>query len=137
MALGRGDELEPVEVATIDLYLYLPGFGISTPWAYKNLERLTNGEEACKLLLKALLERQYKEAGLWLYNSFEDVVYKKYPELPKIIECFLKEDAWFTGLSGSGSALYAAVPPGKSIVLPECYEGRLVRVSTLERWGVV
>lgn len=137
LALGRGDELRPVSVPVLDLYLYLPGFGISTPWAYKNLERLTNGEDACKLLLKALLERQFKEARLWLHNSFEDVVYKKHPELSKIIEWFLKEDAWFAGLSGSGSALFAAVPPCKYIVLPECYGGRLVRVSTLERWGVV
>lgn len=137
LALGRGEELYGMEIESFDLQLYLPGFGVSTPWAYKNLERLTNGEDACKLLLKALLERRYNELRKWLYNTFEEVVYRRHPELSNIIDWFYKEGAWFAGLSGSGSALYAAFPPDVEIVLPEGTAGCLLRVKTLEKWGVV
>lgn len=137
MATGRGEELEPVGVPGFDVFIYSPGFGVSTPWAYKHLKRLTNGENPCKLLLSALLERRYEDAGRWLYNSFEEVVYKRHPELERMIEWFKSEGAWFAGLSGSGSALYACFPPGKTLTLVPGEQGRLFKTKVLEDWGVV
>lgn len=132
LVTGRGEIMQPLEVPSFDLCVYSPGFGISTPWAYKQLKRLTNGKNPCTLLFKALSERRYCEASRWLYNSFEEVVYKRHPQLKKTVDWFISEGAWFAGLSGSGSALFAVVPEDVNLMLPEGMEGRLLHVRTLE-----
>ncbi|MBN2378759.1 4-(cytidine 5'-diphospho)-2-C-methyl-D-erythritol kinase [candidate division WOR-3 bacterium] len=137
LVTGRGDGIDPIDVPRFDLLLYSPEFNVPTPWAYKHLGRLTNGEKQCKLLAKALKERNYEEAARWLYNSFEDVVYKRHPELEIVARWFCKEGAWFSGLSGSGAALFAACPKEFEPELPEGTPGRMYRVETLEYWGVV
>ena len=137
LVTGRGERMEPLNVPSFDLVIYSPGFGISTRWAYKQLKRLTNGKNPCKLLAKALRERRYHEASQWLYNSFEEVVYKRCPELERMVGWFVSNGAWFAGLSGSGSALFAAVGPDVEVSLPAGVRGRLFCVRTLEHWGVV
>lgn len=137
IATGRGENLEPVEVESFDLFIYSPSFGVSSTWAYRHIKRLTKGAKLCRLLLTALSERRFEEAGRWLYNSFEDVVYKRHPELERMIEWFKGQGAWFAGLSGSGSALFAAFPGGVSVTLPLGESGRLFQVKTLEYWDVV
>lgn len=137
LVTGRGEELSRLEVPSFDIVIYSPLFGVSTTWAYRHLRRLTKGKKACRLLLQALSQRRYEEAASWLYNSFEDVVYKRHPELAQMTKWLRMSGAWFAGLSGSGSALFAAVPEGLSIELTEGRAGRLLRVKTLESWGVV
>ncbi len=137
LVTGRGERIKPLKVPSFDLVIYSPGFGVSTPWAYKQLKQLTNGSKPCRLLFKALRERRYHEASQWLYNSFEEVVYRCYPELERMVEWFNSKGAWVAGLSGSGSALFAVVGPDVEFELPAGTRGRLFRVRTLERWGVV
>ena len=140
LVTGRGEEMEPLEIPTFDLVIFSPDFNVSTPWAYKHLRRLTKGENPCKLLAKALSERNYQEAGRWVYNSFEEVVYKRYPILEELADWLKVQGAVFSGLSGSGAALFALMPSGfitNGVRLPEKAGGRLFEVRTLESWGVV
>lgn len=137
LATGRGAELEALQIPSFDVLIYSPGFGVSTSWAYRHLGRLTNGEKPCKLLIGALAERRYQDVEQWLYNSFEEVVYERYPELQRISRRLKEQGAWFGGISGSGSAVYAALPPEVELALEEDSQGRLIRVRTLESWDVV
>lgn len=131
LVTGRGEEIEQIEVPAFDLLIYAPDFGVSTVWAYRHLTRLTNGVKPCKLLLQALVERRYRKAACWLFNSFEEVVYARYPELERMAELLKEKGAWFAGLSGSGSAIYAAVEPDFNFALPMDIQGRLIRARTL------
>ncbi|MBD3284717.1 4-(cytidine 5'-diphospho)-2-C-methyl-D-erythritol kinase [candidate division WOR-3 bacterium] len=138
LVTGRGEELKPVDIPSFDLAVYSPEFNVPTPWAYRHLRRLTKGGNPCKLLAKALSERSYQEAGRWLYNSFEEVVYKRYPILEDMAAWFLSQGAAFSGLSGSGAALFAFLQrESGDIDLPESAHGRLYKVRTLKSWGVV
>ncbi len=137
LVTGRGEDFEKVDIPPFELYIYSPGFGVSTVWAYKHLKRLTKGVNSCRLLLDALVKRDYEEAGKWLYNSFEDVVYGRYPDLGLMVEWFRNKGAWFAGMSGSGSSLFAAFPVGFEVKLPLEQKGKLFRTTTLEKWGVV
>lgn len=131
LVTGRGEEFESFVVPSFDLLIYSPGFGVSTSWAYKRLRRLTNGAKHCKLLLRALSRRRYQEAAHWLYNSFEEVVYTRHPELERMAKWLENNGAWFAGLSGSGSALYAAVPPRLEVLHPQKEVARFIRARTL------
>ena len=108
---GRGEVLEPLPpLSDCWVALVFPGFGVSTAWAYKNLEKkakgLTNSGEYIKIIVSFLKSGQIQEVAKALYNRLEEVVFPIHPELAGLKQGLIRAGAMGALLSGSGSAVY-------------------------------
>ncbi|MBU2555975.1 MAG: 4-(cytidine 5'-diphospho)-2-C-methyl-D-erythritol kinase [Bacteroidetes bacterium] len=104
MGEGRGDQLSSVTVSLkgVCATLFVPGFSISTALAY-SLVVPSCHESALPVLLAA-------DRNTWrtsLYNDFQSVAERLFPEIALITEEMYKRGAFYASLSGSGSAVYA------------------------------
>lgn len=121
IAIGRGeqvDSLAPFEILQgAAILLVNPGFGVSTPWAYKNLIPEDLSSE------KALAAKEFvsvAQSGDWesfigsLYNSLERPVFAKYPVLSIIKETLIECGADGALLSGSGATVFGLVREQKN-----------------------
>jgi 4-diphosphocytidyl-2-C-methyl-D-erythritol kinase len=95
---GRGEIIEPVKLK--DSYqglLVHPGFGVSTPWAYKTYAQ--NPHEG---------EVGYTFADVTLRNDLEPPAFSKYPWLPTAKNWFRQQpEVLDSMMSGSGSSVIA------------------------------
>jgi 4-diphosphocytidyl-2-C-methyl-D-erythritol kinase len=115
LATGRGESVEWVEPFGIlrgrGLLLVHPGFGISTPWAYRELARFPKalqGESGRgRGLIESLRQGDLRGAAGQLFNSLEAPVLAKYPLLALFQEFLRNEGALGTLMSGSGSTTFA------------------------------
>ena len=115
LASGRGEQIEPVgEFAAMrgaGFFLIHPGFGISTPWAYRELARFPaalNGHPGrARQLVSALLTADLATAGREFYNALEAPALEKYPVLALYQEFLREQGAAATLMSGSGSTTFA------------------------------
>ncbi len=110
VARGRGERLRPVNLPRLDLLLHYPGFAISTVWAYSQLDRqrekLTSPPISPKILCYKLRRKELAGLAKQLYNSFEEIVFQKYPALAEVKNLLLANGAIAASLSGSGSTVY-------------------------------
>lgn len=116
IAIGRGENVTPLKpfrsLAGIQIILVHPGFGVSTPWAYRNLARFPadlNGESGRARRLVHHLEISLEEAKPDFYNSLEAPVLEKYPLLAIFREYLAENGAEVAMMSGSGSTVFALV----------------------------
>jgi 4-diphosphocytidyl-2-C-methyl-D-erythritol kinase len=128
LGLGRGEQIIPLTefqaLKGMHILLLHPGFGISTPWAYKKLAGFPvalNGTpgraRALADSLAALCPEQKVESGTqsarWrtaqslFYNSLEAPALHKYPILRIYQEHFMDHGALVSLMSGSGSTTFA------------------------------
>ena len=118
LATGRGEKicsLEPFEcLRGTFLFLVHPGFGVSTPWAYRQLvdfPALLHGEPGRAEQLAAQLRAgDLTKAGSALYNALEGPVHKKYPLLQLYKEFMQERDPLGALMSGSGSTTFSLWP---------------------------
>lgn len=93
------------------LFLVKPGFGVSTAWAYQNLQRfpdLLNGQAGRgQKLVHALQNRDLSASADLFFNSLEGPVLEKYPLLEIFQTTLRKLGAEVTLMSGSGSTTFA------------------------------
>jgi 4-diphosphocytidyl-2-C-methyl-D-erythritol kinase len=123
IAVGRGEQVKPLGAfdALKGFYFLLihPGFGVSTPWAYKNLARFPtalNGERGRAERLAQNLKTSIKAARADFYNSLEAPVLEKFPLLA-IFQEFLRENGAEVALmSGSGSTTFALIEGAQKTV---------------------
>ena len=110
VVLGRGEKVEierPFEALQgRGVLLIHPGFGVSTPWAYRslNMSNETSGE---KRHIEAALGSLRKGKFSSLFNSFEKPVFKKHIILPVLKSFLLRHGAIGALMSGSGSTTFA------------------------------
>lgn len=116
LATGRGEEVQSLEpFAALQGFCFLlihPGFGVSTPWAYKNLARFPaalNGDKGRAQRLVQSLGSSLEKARGDFYNSLEAPVLEKYPLLTIFQEFLLEHGASMALMSGSGSTTFALV----------------------------
>lgn len=83
------------------IVVIVPELLISTKWAYSIIE--PTGRKLPEL--SALSGNEINWSQL-LINDFEDHIFAYYPQLKEIKENLLSEGAFYTSLSGSGSAIY-------------------------------
>jgi len=116
LGLGRGERVTSLEpfaaIAGMHIVLIHPGFGISTPWAYRALARFPaalKGEPGrAEALAKSLsVSGGLTEARGDFYNSLEAPALFKFPVLKLYQEFFLENGAEVSLMSGSGSTTFA------------------------------
>ena len=116
LATGRGEQIRsldafPVFQGTLFVLVH-PGFGISTPWAYQQLQKFPaalNGAPGRATKLLELLQSDLELAGAAFYNSLEAPALKKYPLLRLFQNFFREQGAAGVLMSGSGSTTFAAI----------------------------
>lgn len=104
-ATGRGEILEPVSLA-LPYYIVVvhPGIHVSTPWAYRQLNRTT--EQPSVDFVALLSQQDSKQLRNCMVNDFEAVVFAEYPAVAAIRNTLYDEGAVLALLSGSGSAVF-------------------------------
>lgn len=118
LATGRGERIQPLDffpaLHGAWFLLIYPGFGISTPWAYHQLQRFPaalNGTKGRAQQLIAGLQRNHLvAAAAGLYNSLEVPALEKYPLLQLFQEFLRANGAVAALMSGSGSSTFALLP---------------------------
>lgn len=116
VARGRGERVRPVRLPRLKLLLYLPGFPVATAWAYRRLDELrarapdlTAPRFSPKLLALRLRRQEPVKAAEMFRNSFEPVVFRRYPALARARSAMLRCGCAAAALSGSGSTVYGVV----------------------------
>lgn len=118
LATGRGERIEPLDffplLNGVAFLLVHPGFGISSAWAYQQLQRFpeaVHGEPGrARRLAELLRGSDLRAAGAAFYNSLEAPALEKYPLLELFQDFFRENGALGTLMSGSGSTTFAVLP---------------------------
>ena len=111
---GRGEIVSPVTPGiSYAILLVNPRTGISTAWAYAELDRgsasrvvLTKKDNNIKLLCQALEKGDFASLSSMRRNDLEPLVIRRYPEIGEIRAELLKRGALFSSMSGSGPTVY-------------------------------
>jgi 4-diphosphocytidyl-2-C-methyl-D-erythritol kinase len=110
---GRGELVSPVAGGrSCVLLLVKPPIGVSTAWAYAELDRvsdkrvLTKKDNNIKLFCQALELGDFALLSSMRRNDLETPVIRRYPEIGGIREELLKRGALFSSMSGSGPTVY-------------------------------
>ena len=110
LAYHRGEKVTPLPPINPPLWIIIinPGFKISSEWAYNNidLDQIKREKNNTKAMLKALKEGELEEIAKNLFNSFEGLIIKKYPEIGKIKDRLIEESALGALMSGSGPTVF-------------------------------
>ncbi len=110
LAYQRGEKISPLLPINPPLWIVVinPGFRISTQWAYNNLdlENVQRGRDNTKAMLAVLKEGKPQEIAKNLFNSFEGLIIKKYPEIERVKDRLINEGALGALMSGSGPAVF-------------------------------
>ena len=114
-AEGIGDELSPINANLNGFHLLLvcPPEHVSSAWAYRAWDEAGENQAEPPENKRGFLTcegREFKNSPrsrILLYNSFEDVVFKKHPNLLKHKEKLLSLGASGAVMSGSGASLFA------------------------------
>jgi 4-diphosphocytidyl-2-C-methyl-D-erythritol kinase len=135
LATGRGETIEPLPpLAALQgatLLLVHPGFGIATPWAYRELARfpaaLAGRPGRARELVALLQTGDLRRAGAACYNALEAPALDKFPILALYQEFLREQGAAATLMSGSGSTTFALFAPD--------VEAAVARENFLSRFG--
>lgn len=117
LATGRGETITSLEpfpaLRGLSFLLIHPGFGISTPWAYRELARFPDALHGrrgrAERLVSSLQAGDIARAGAEFYNSLEAPALHKYPVLALYQEFLRAHGAVAALMSGSGSTTFALV----------------------------
>lgn len=127
---GRGETVEPLPFTKLKLAIISPPFPVSTGWAYQALDQsdipnLLSGENVPPDILDFSS----------LSNSFEKIIFDRYPELYKIKSWLLESGAEVALLSGSGSAVFGIFKGQIPEEIP--FPDHELFVCRTINWGVV
>jgi len=142
LATGRGEQIQPLDFFSIvrgaAFLLVYPGFGVSTPWAYRSLARFPdalNGRPSrAQKLIAALNSGDLNAVGSELYNSLEAPVLSKYPLLQLFQDHLRELGAPAVRMSGSGSTTFALAPAPEAA---EEWAARLKKRFGSQLWTAV
>lgn len=115
LATGRGEQVESLEpfgaLQGAWLLLVRPGFGVPTPWAYRELagfpDALNGRPGRARELAEELRSDDLRAAAGQFYNSLEAPVFRKFPILAMYGEFLRNNGAIAALMSGSGSTTFA------------------------------
>ncbi len=102
-AEGIGNVFSPIEniVQGMFISIVFPDIHISSKEAYSKIEQFGNFD------LIEVLGGKKSNWRSYLKNDFENVIFRKFPEIEKIKHALYDLGATYSSLTGSGSAVYA------------------------------
>lgn len=102
-ATGKGNILQPLELslAGYTIVIVKPSVGISTAQAYGGITPRKPAVSPSEAVLQPI--ETWKDT---LFNDFEEVIFKSYPELREIKKTLYDNGALYASMTGSGSAFY-------------------------------
>jgi len=110
LAYHKGEKVIPLSPINPPLWIIVinPGFKISSEWAYNNidLDQIKKEKNNTKDMIKALKKGELEEIAKNLFNSFDGLMIKKYPEIEKIKDRLIKEGVLGALMSGSGPTVF-------------------------------
>jgi 4-diphosphocytidyl-2-C-methyl-D-erythritol kinase len=114
---GRGEQVELLPGAVASrlkgqrVLLFKPDFGISTPWAYRQLAEAAPGSYLAPELAEARLERWLGDPAQplseLLFNNMEVPAFRKYIAMPVLLQRLRDKFSLPVLMSGSGSCCFA------------------------------
>ncbi len=115
-AIGRGigDRLEFVDdLPPLTFLIATPDFPVDTAWVYRSLKpaALERRSDPARLL-SALRAGDYAALPGAMYNALEGVVAPRHPKIEELKRAFAAAGCPAALMSGSGSSVFAIVPPG-------------------------
>lgn len=118
IATGRGESVESLgffpSLANTGLVLINPGFGIRTPWAFKQLaeypDAITGDRGCARALAESLGRKEFGDSADRFFNSLEAPVLPKYPMLEDYQDFFRANGALAAMMSGSGATTFGIFP---------------------------
>jgi 4-diphosphocytidyl-2-C-methyl-D-erythritol kinase len=112
LAVGRGEILKPIKLPLdYNILITIPPISISTAEIYKNLKiGLTKENRSLSLKNKVDFSSFLFLAKIF-GNDLEEVVLSKSPELIELKQSLLGTGAFYSSMSGSGSAFYGLFLP--------------------------
>jgi len=112
-ASGRGEILKPLNLDLGRYFLVLlnPGIGVNTREAYQNCS-----PEPSRYNLSDIEKAEINEWKNFLFNDFEEYVFRKHPVIGDLKQGLYQSGALFSSMSGSGSSVFGIFPekPGLS-----------------------
>ena len=107
LATGRGEIFDPLPCFLDGAYIVIihEGIHISTPLAYSKSNPRGRGSG-----LKELIELPREEWREMITNDFEDYAFNAFPVLADIKSSLYRAGAFYSSMSGSGSAMYGLFP---------------------------
>ncbi len=114
-ATGRGECIVPLpefsKLRGTAILLFRPGFGVATPWAFKQLAQfpdyLYGKRGRVAEAVAAFTGTELADASRQMFNSLEAPVMSKYPILAAYQDALRELGAAGTLMSGSGSTTFA------------------------------
>jgi len=104
-ASSRGEIKKNIQLSLSQPILIVnPGIHISTKWAFQNLELTSHKKSIKKLCDHSPVTIDYIKD--YATNDFENIVYKKYPEIKSIKDKLDASGADFVSMTGTGSTVY-------------------------------
>jgi 4-diphosphocytidyl-2-C-methyl-D-erythritol kinase len=106
---GRGDQIEPLPDAyELNLVIVKPNIGVSTAWAYGELDKSSDRKLKGKsdIAEKAIRSGDREALIDSLYNDFDPIACRAFEEIAKAKQMLIDNGAQGTLLSGSGSAVF-------------------------------
>ena len=108
LAEGVGEILTPFESKIKKKVLIVkPGVGVSTPWAYKELDKKGFTPVDVKKVIESLKNDDFLSLCQNMGNVFEQVVLPEFGEVKAVKEKLLSLGATGAMMSGSGTAVFA------------------------------
>ncbi len=103
IASGKGDILSPINVNLSSYYLLVvyPNISISTKYAYSKITPKLRAEK-----LEDIIQLPITDWKKYLTNDFENFVFQEFSLIEKIKNTMYENNALYSSLSGSGSAVY-------------------------------
>ncbi|MCK4240115.1 MAG: 4-(cytidine 5'-diphospho)-2-C-methyl-D-erythritol kinase [Candidatus Atribacteria bacterium] len=133
LAYQRGEKITLLPPINPPLWIVVinPGFKISTQWAYNNLdlEKVKGRKDNTKAMLTVLKEGKSQEIAKNLFNSFEELVIKKFPEIEKVKDRLINEGALGALMSGSGPTVFGIAQNKKEAL--QIYEKLILEYKSI------
>lgn len=110
-----GDRLSklPFFLEKWHLVLLCPATHVSTAWAYKEWDKFNlQNKYSSDLTSLAVEAKKTLSHCTYVKNTFEDVVFRQFPDLNMYKEVFIQFGARATALSGSGSSIFGLFTKG-------------------------
>lgn len=108
LAEGIGEKLTQLkDLPHADLVIIVPDFGISTKWAYEQVDAIPDLKHPdIDAIAQAIEAGDIAKAAKSMGNILEEVAVRNYPKIREIKETFLAHGAMGAMMSGSGSAVF-------------------------------